>query len=165
MTNERAKADLAAILDGVQEQMRTIAGLQQRRAELTATATARGKKVKVTVNADNKVIDVKFSSDIDELTYSEIAKAVIEAAQRACVEVARETAGLMAPLENQRARLPKLSDLVEDLAGVEIPGSVEAPVTRPNSLDAQMISDGSAAPDNTAGDSRGRGGSVTDSSW
>lgn len=165
MTNERAKADLAAILDGVQEQMRTIAELQQRRAELTATATARGKKVKVTVNADNKVIDVKFSSDIDELTYSEIAKAVIEAAQRACTEVARETAGLMAPLDSQRARMPKLSDLVEDLAGIEIPGPVEAPLTRPNNLDTQTISDGSAAPDTAGPESRGRGGSVTDSSW
>ncbi|MEU1985388.1 YbaB/EbfC family nucleoid-associated protein [Nocardia sp. NPDC019395] len=166
MTNEQAKAELAAILDGVQEQMRTIAELQQRRAELTATAAARGKKVKVTVNADNKVIDVKFASNVDELSYSEIAKAVIEAAQRACTEVARQTAGLMAPLENQRAQLPKLSDLVEDLAGVEIPGSVEAPTTRPNSLGSQMVSDGSAAPRTSMRDlPRGRGGSATDSSW
>ncbi|MGK8511909.1 hypothetical protein ACRS5S_29100 [Nocardia asiatica] len=56
MTNEQAKADLADILDGVQEQMRIIARLQQERAELTGRATVRGKRVTVVVNADNAVM-------------------------------------------------------------------------------------------------------------
>ncbi|MEU4312607.1 YbaB/EbfC family nucleoid-associated protein [Nocardia sp. NPDC024068] len=162
MTNEQAKADLAAIMDGVQEQMRTIARIQQQRAELTASATARGKKVTVTVNADNTVIDVKFGDDIDELSYSEIAKAVIEAAQRACKEVADKTTDLMAPLDTQRTRMPKLTDLVAGLTDIEIPGVVPAATGRPDTLGRQNFPDGSGAP---ASSDKGRGGSVTDSSW
>lgn len=158
MTNEQAKADLAAIMDGVQEQMRAIARIQQQRAELTASATARGKKVTVTVNADNAVIDVKFSADIDELSYSEIAKAVVEATRRACEQVAEKTTDLMSPLDIQRSRMPRLSDLVEGLADIEIPGTVPAPMAR-------QVSDGSSRPPHAEDNHAGRGGSVTDSSW
>lgn len=162
MTNEQAKADLAAIMDGVQEQMRAIARIQQQRAELTASATARGKKVTVTVNADNTVIDVKFAADIDELSYPEIAKAVVAATQRACKQIAEKTTDLMSPLDIQRSRMPRLSDLVEDLADIEIPGVVTASTARPP---ARRISDGSSPPPHMEDDNAGRGGSVTDSSW
>lgn len=164
MTNEQAKLDFAAIMDGVQEQMRTIAQVQQRRSELIATATARGKKVSVTVNADNKVVDVKFGGDIEELTYPEIAKAVVDAAQRACTEVADKTTHLMAPLQEQQAALPKLSDLVEGMDEIDIPGSVQAPTARPG-RGAHTISDGSSVPDTGNAERTGRGGSVTDTSW
>ncbi|MEU1523123.1 YbaB/EbfC family nucleoid-associated protein [Nocardia rhamnosiphila] len=166
MTNEQAKAELAAIMDGVQEQMRTIARIQQQRAELTASATARGKKVTVTVNADNTVIDVKFSADIDELSYSEIAKAVVEATQRAVRQVSEKTTDLMSPLEIQRSRMPKLSDLVEGLADIEIPDPVAASTERPATAARRQVFDGSGPPPgrNEPDDTR-RGRSVTDSSW
>lgn len=163
MTNEQAKADFAAIMSGVQEQMRTIARIQQQRAELTATGTARGKKVRVTVNADNTVIDVKFGDDIEELSYSEIAKAVVEATQRACREIAEKTSDLMAPLETQKARMPKLSELVEGMEELEIPGMVPAATARP-AAERRNIADGSGFP-GAGADGGGRGGSVTDSSW
>ncbi|MGI5221410.1 YbaB/EbfC family nucleoid-associated protein [Nocardia sp. CA-290969] len=164
MTNEQAKADFAAIMGGVREQMRTIARIQQQRAELTATGTARGKKVRVTVNADNTVIDVKFADDIDELSYSEIAKAIVEATQRACKEIAEKTSDLMAPLETQKARMPKLSELVEGMEELEIPGVVPASTARPSAGERRDIADGSGLP--FAGqDGSGRSGSVTDSSW
>lgn len=165
MTNEQAKAELASIMDGVQEQMRTIARIQQQRAELTARATARGKKVTVTVNADNIVVDVKFADNIDELSYTEIAKAVVEATQRACQRIAEKTTDLMSPLDIQRSRMPKLSDLVEGLADIEVPGRVAASTTRPAAA-RRTVSDGSASPPADGADSgRGRGGSATDSSW
>lgn len=164
MTNEQAKADFAAIMGGVREQMRTLARIQQQRAELTATGTARGKKVRVTVNADNVVVDVKFADDIDELSYSDLAKAIIEATQRACKQVAEKTTDLMAPLETQKARLPKLSDLVEGMEEMEIPGVIPASTTRPDNAHIRDVPDGSGLP--LAGaDGSGRGGSVTDSSW
>lgn len=166
MTNEQAKAELAAIMDGVQEQMRTIARIQQQRAELTASATTRGKKVTVTVNADNTLIDVKFSADIDELSYSEIAKAVVEAAQRAVREISQQTTDLMSPLEIQRSRMPKLSDLVEGLAGIEIPDPVAASTERPAAAARRKVFDGSGPPPGgDEPDDTRRGKSVTDSSW
>lgn len=164
MTNEQAKADFAAIMGGVREQMRTIARIQQQRAELTATGNARGKKVRVTVNADNTVIDVKFADDIDELSYSEIAKAIVEATQGACKQIAEKTTDLMAPLETQKARMPKLSDLVEGIEETEIPGVVSASTVRPTPAERRGGPDGSGLP--FAGeDGSGRGRSVTDSSW
>ncbi|MFI5715601.1 YbaB/EbfC family nucleoid-associated protein [Nocardia sp. NPDC051750] len=163
MTNEQAKADFAAIMSGVQEQMRTIARIQQQRAEITATGTARGKKVRVTVNADNTVIDVKFADDVDELSYSEIAKAITEAGQRATEQLTEKTADLMAPLETQRARLPKLSDLVEGMDELEMPGVVPASTARPDAAQRRDISDGSGL--RFAGEDGSGRGSVTDSSW
>ncbi|GGL23647.1 YbaB/EbfC family nucleoid-associated protein [Nocardia jinanensis] len=165
MTNEQAKAELASIMDGVQEQMRTIARIQQQRAELTARATARGKKVTVTVNADNTVIDVKFADDIDELSYQEIAKAVVEATQRACERIAEKTTDLMSPLDIQRSRMPKLSDLVEGLADLEVPGRVAASTARPTAAAHRTVADGSGRPPGDAETGRGRGGAATDSSW
>ncbi|WP_280406744.1 YbaB/EbfC family nucleoid-associated protein [Nocardia carnea] len=151
MTNEQAKADFAAIMGGVREQMRTIARIQQQRAEITATGTARGKKIRVTVNADNAVIDVKFADDIDELSYSEIAKAIVEAAQSACKEIAEKTSDLMAPLEMQKARMPKLSELVEGMEEMEIPGVVPASTARPTAVERRDISDGRPRPGGAVG--------------
>ncbi|MGQ4618079.1 YbaB/EbfC family nucleoid-associated protein [Nocardia sp. R7R-8] len=166
MTNEQAKADLADILDGVQEQMRIIARLQQERAELTGRATVRGKRVTVVVNADNTVIDTQFGTDIEDLSHAEIAKAVTEAAQQASAEVARKTRELMAPLETHRARMPKLSDLVEGMPEVRAPEPIPAPTAAPNARERREFSDGSGMRfTDTETVERHRGGSVTDSSW
>lgn len=157
MTNEQAKADLASIIDGVQEQMRTIARVQQERAELTGTGTARGKRVTVTVNADNAVIETKFSGDIADLDYAEIANAVTEAAQRACAEVAARTGELMRPVQDQQARLPKLADLIENMPDMSVPGTVAASTVPPRRR--------TAGPAFADADRPERGGSVTDQSW
>ncbi|MGW5218872.1 YbaB/EbfC family nucleoid-associated protein [Nocardia sp. NPDC004085] len=164
MTNEQAKAELADILDGVQEQMRIIARLQQERAELTGRATVRGKRVTVVVNADNTVIDTQFGPNIEDLSHAEIAKAVTEAAQQASADVARKTRELVAPLDTHRARMPKLSDLVEGMPDLRAPEPVPAPTTPPNARERREFSDGSGMRF-TETVERDRGGSVTDSSW
>ncbi|KQY33249.1 hypothetical protein ASD42_15340 [Nocardia sp. Root136] len=159
MTNEQAKAQLAEIIEGVQEQMRGIAQIQRDRAKIVASATVR-KRVTVSVNADYKVIETKFSSDIDDLTYPEIARAMTEAAQQASAEVARLTQEMMAPLQEGRSRLPKLTDLVADMPDLIVPQAVEASLAAPNSPERQENSEGNellGAPD--------RSGSATDSSW
>ncbi|MGW6423887.1 YbaB/EbfC family nucleoid-associated protein [Nocardia sp. NPDC055053] len=157
MTNEHAKAQLADILDGVQEQMRAIAQVQQERAKIVATATVR-KRVTVSVNADYKVIETKFSTDIDDLTYPEIARAVTEAAQQACAEVARQTAAMMSPIQQNHARLPKLDDLVGDMPDLRIPEAVEASLAAPNA--PERLEESAAEPQY-----QHRPGTATDSSW
>ncbi|WP_336085372.1 YbaB/EbfC family nucleoid-associated protein [Nocardia sp. SSK8] len=156
MANEHAKAQMADILETVQEQMRAIAQVQQDRARIVASATVR-KRVTVTVNADYKVIETKFTPDIDDLTYTEIAKAVTEAAQQAATEVARRTQELMAPLQRERARLPKITELVDDMDEFAIPQPVEASLAPPNSPerepDPTRPEDGAAARPRTATDS------------
>ncbi|MEV4124604.1 YbaB/EbfC family nucleoid-associated protein [Nocardia sp. NPDC049707] len=171
MTNEFAKAEMAAVLDEVQQQFQAIAQVQQQRAELTASATVR-KRITVTVNADGTIIETKFGSGIEELSYGEIAKAVTEAAQQAAAEVARKAQELMLPLHDRRARLPKLSDLIEGMPDLsaEMPKAPRISLAPPNSEERQSVSvnDGAAmefsdvevVPHRSATD---RG--VTDSSW
>jgi DNA-binding protein YbaB len=115
MTNELAKSEMAALLEEVQEQMRTVARVQQERAQLIGSASVRAKRVTVFVNAEGTVIETRFGPDIEDLSYAEIAKAVTEAAQLAAADAARKGQQLTAPLHDRRARLPKLSDLIEDM--------------------------------------------------
>ncbi|MEV0252260.1 YbaB/EbfC family nucleoid-associated protein [Nocardia sp. NPDC050712] len=164
MANEIVKEQMVAVLEGVQQQFRTIARIQQSRAALTASATAR-KRVTVTVNASGTIIETKFGSGIEDLSYSEIARAITEAAQQAHAEVGRKTEELMAPLQQQRARLPKLSDLVEgmpDLSPPELPPVSLAPPGSPERAAADSAMTFSAV-DTPLVEADGRG--VTDSSW
>ncbi|MFF2552687.1 YbaB/EbfC family nucleoid-associated protein [Nocardia sp. NPDC058058] len=165
MSNERARNDLTDILEGFADQMRTITQLQRERAALTATASVRQKRVTVTVNAEGTVIETKFSSSIEDLDYVEIAKAVTEAAQQAAAEVAKRGREVLAPVSQNRDRLPKLSDLVPGLPDLsrelrvpEAPVVSTAPPKSPErtATQANPESDGSAAP---------RRGAATDSGW
>ena len=115
MTNERAKADLADLLDTVNTHIRSIADAQRQRTELVATATAREGRIQVTCNADGVPIETVFADDIDDLDYDDIAMAVTEAAQDAAAEVARRAEELIAPVRRSRSRLPSLSSIVTDL--------------------------------------------------
>ncbi|WP_254854111.1 YbaB/EbfC family nucleoid-associated protein [Nocardia donostiensis] len=98
--------------------MRMIAQVQNARSQLTSSASTRKKRVNVTVNADGIVIATKFGPRVEDLSYSELAKAFTEAAQAAAADVARKGQELMAPLHDRRARLPKLSDLIEGMPDV-----------------------------------------------
>lgn len=172
LVNERTRAEMTEVLGEVQQQLRMIARVQQERARLTATAAVRNKRVAVTVNADGIVIETKFGTGVDELSYAEIAKAVTDAAQQAAAEVARLGSELMSPLEDRRARLPKLSDLVEgmpDLSG-EMPVTQVAPLVPPDA-DERRAADENGSEEMRFSDVeeldhdevRARG--VTDSSW
>ncbi|WP_446224407.1 YbaB/EbfC family nucleoid-associated protein [Nocardia sp. IBHARD005] len=134
MANEHNKAELATAIDEFQQQMAVIADIQQRRAELVATGTALRKRVSVTVNGDGVVIETQLDLDLDDYTPSEIGKAVTEAAQTATAELGKKNAELMAPIQQRRDRMPKMSDLIEglpDLTG-SLPQPVTASITPPN---------------------------------
>ncbi|MTE11535.1 YbaB/EbfC family nucleoid-associated protein [Nocardia aurantiaca] len=165
MTNERQKAELAEILDGFGQQMRLITQLQRERAALTASATVR-KRVTVTVNADGTVIETKFSSDIEDLDYSEIARAVTEAAQQAAAEVARRGREIMAPVSRNRDRLPKLADLVPGMPDLSKELAIPAPPvvsTAPPKSSERL--DGYRDGDTHAEAAQPRRGGATDSGW
>ncbi|WP_067654969.1 YbaB/EbfC family nucleoid-associated protein [Nocardia harenae] len=167
MPNENAEAMTAGLLADFRSRMAAIAQAQQRRAQLTATATARGKRVSVTVNADGVVIDVTFSAHVDDLRYDEIAKAVVAAGQEAAAEVAREARELAVPLLDERARLPKFSEIVDgmpDFAG-EIPVAPSPPTTPPNSADRIAAEQDAAATGYAELEDSRPGGGVSESGW
>ncbi|MEV0293212.1 YbaB/EbfC family nucleoid-associated protein [Nocardia sp. NPDC050710] len=174
MANEHARAEMASVLDGVQQQLRAIARVQQERTLLTASATVR-RRVTVTVNADGTVIETKFGPDIEDLGYAEIARAVTEAAQQAAAEVARKGQELMSPLHERRARLPKLSDLIEGMPDLTAAMPTPPPVSTaaPGSAERQELTaaaaDGSGpmafSDVETLSPEHADGRGVTDSSW
>ncbi|WP_228810921.1 YbaB/EbfC family DNA-binding protein [Nocardia farcinica] len=170
MSNEYAKAEMLSVLDEVRQQMRMIGRLQQERSRLVASATVR-KQVTVTVNADGVVIETRFGSGIEDLGYPEIAKAVTEAAQQAAAEVARRGQDLLAPLQDRRARLPKISDLVEGMPDLnaEIPAPPPVSTAPPAARQRSVVDDGDSSAlrfeDVEAIDPARRDRGVTDSGW
>lgn len=149
MGNERLAADMATVLDGLRDQLQGIAELQRQRSLLSATATVGEKRVQVTVNADGMVVETRFSDDIADLSYDEIAEYVTAAAQAATRGVMARSRELMQPLLERKSRLPKLSEMVEGAPDLEdfVPVSPPAPTTPPRDLPAEdevrrpMISD------------------------
>lgn len=118
MTIEASRAQLADLMDVVRSGMKSIAQAQRRQAELTATASAAGRRVTVVVNANCVVIETRFSDDIDDLSYAEIAAAVTAATQRAADEIQRRTGELMGSLKTEQARMPRLSEFVAGIPDV-----------------------------------------------
>ncbi|MCM6776078.1 YbaB/EbfC family nucleoid-associated protein [Nocardia sp. CDC141] len=135
MVNERLKADAAMMMEELTAQLTGIAKIQRERARLTATVTACDKRITVTVNADGILVETRFSDDIDDLTYDEIAAAMTEAVQAAAADAARLGRELMDPLRERKARLPRLSEMIEgapDL-GSMMPVTPPASTAPPNS--------------------------------
>jgi len=164
MANEFAKARLAELKSDFNDQVALIADLQRRRTQLTATGTARGKRVTVTVNADGTVIETKFTANVADLSYSELARAMTEAAQQAAAEVARKRTELMQPLTEARARLPKWSDIVESMPDVtsRMPKAPEVSLAPPDSPERRAADDN---PANTESGPQRNGTGVTENGW
>ncbi|MEU7142923.1 YbaB/EbfC family nucleoid-associated protein [Nocardia sp. NPDC046473] len=172
MAHDFSRGDVADLMEEVQSQLHSIARLQQQRVALVGKATVRGGRVTVVVNADGAVIETKFGRGIEDLEYAELARAVTQAAQEAIADVRRQSQELLAPFQQERARLPKLSDLVEgmpDLSG-QMPAQTYAPMSKPDSLEraitagtdsAAMTFDNVESLDNVKSRERG----VTDSGW
>lgn len=130
MSNERLMADAAMLMEAFKGQMSGLAEIQRDRSQLTATVTACEKRISVTVNGDGILIATKFADDIRDLSYEEIAAAMTEAVQAAAKKVQEASRELMEPLLEQKARLPRLSDIIE---GVPDFGEM-MPVAPPASL-------------------------------
>lgn len=134
MANEAAHSQLEDLADTVRAGMATIARAQQEQSQLTATATAAAGRVSVVVNAENVVIQVRFSDNIDDLSYPEIARAVTTAAQDAAAAMHRKTKELLDTLRADTARIPRLSEYLPGMPDVQdmIPEPPRAPVTPPS---------------------------------
>ncbi|MFI5777154.1 YbaB/EbfC family nucleoid-associated protein [Nocardia sp. NPDC051570] len=145
------------LMEDIQSTLETISRLQRERTTLLGRASVRRGRVTAVVNADSVLVDLKFGRDVEDLEYSELARAVIEAVQQASADVARKSKELMAPLDEQRARLPKLSDLVPGMPDLRdrVPKPERAPVTKP--VTQEIFGDADKY------DSREPG--VTDSGW
>ncbi|RDI64521.1 YbaB/EbfC family nucleoid-associated protein [Nocardia pseudobrasiliensis] len=121
------------LMEDIQSTLATISRLQRERIQLVGKASVRRGRITAVVNADGVLVDLKFGRDIEDLEYADLARAVLEAVQEATADVGRKSRELMAPLEEQRSRLPKLSDLVPGMPDLrsQLPTPERAPVTKP----------------------------------
>lgn len=115
-----------AIASDLRDQLRQLADIEKQRAELTVSAATPDMRVTATVDAAGHLIDLEFSKDIAKLTYAEIATAVLATTRQAVEEVTRRSGELFEPLNEQRARMPSLSEMFEDFP--EIDGPLSAAV-------------------------------------
>ncbi|MEV6391581.1 YbaB/EbfC family nucleoid-associated protein [Nocardia xishanensis] len=125
----RRDAEIAGVMEEFRSRIREIAEMQQQRVKLTATASTRDRQISVTVNANGVVIQTKFGSGIDEYSYEDIAKSITRLAQQAAEDVFDQSKRVMAPLAEERARLPKLSDVIPGMPDFQSEIPTEPPVS------------------------------------
>jgi DNA-binding protein YbaB len=112
--NDAARHELAEALALVQEHMADLAIVEKKRAALSATASTAAGRVVVTVDSRGVVSKAAVDeSYLDHYDLAELGTYFTVAAQSAASDVERQTAELLAPLAERRARFPSLSDIVE----------------------------------------------------
>ena len=132
MSNDAARHDLADALALAQEQMRALASLQQKRAQLTARASVADDTVEITVNAQGAVVrTVIDEAYLDDHDFADLGQYVTDAAQAAIRDVGRQTAEMMAPITERRRQMPSLSDIAPGAPDLRdlIPGFAPSPST------------------------------------
>lgn len=148
MSNEAARARLADLMESVQAGMASITKAQQEQALLTATASSTDRRVTATVNAHGVLIELKLADSIDELSPAELARQVVAVTQAAAVQVQRKTQELLLGVQEQNARIPRLSEFVpgipdvHDLLPTPPPVSMAAPGDRREDSDDESPSPG-----------------------
>jgi DNA-binding protein YbaB len=113
--NSAAHHDFADMLALVQDQMRDLSAMQQKRSALTAKATAADQTVEVTVDAHcvvtEIVIDESYLSDYE---LADLGGHIAGAAQAAAREIGQRAASLMATLTQRRQTISARAGMLVD---------------------------------------------------
>ncbi|MFC9437136.1 YbaB/EbfC family nucleoid-associated protein [Nocardia sp. NPDC057030] len=135
--NRRAAGDAADLIEAVVGALGRLGEIRTARDALTASATVEHGRITVTVNASGSILRTEYAEGIDELSYGQIARATVQAAQQAAAKVQRQKTELMAPLTALRSGL-RPEDLSEELADLrkQLPEPARAPLTPPSERDA-----------------------------
>jgi DNA-binding protein YbaB len=115
MSEDYAWERLSTIIDGYAEHLERVKQAQEQRAQLVVEAHAGSDRVRVKVNADGALVDVRFADDINELDYDEIAEAVRTAAREAAATAADRVQKLIAPVQQRPAAIPTIAELIDDI--------------------------------------------------
>lgn len=161
--------DFPDLMEDIQSTLQSIARLQRDRTELIGKGSARRGRVTAMVNANNILVDLKFTKDIDDLTHAELSRAIVEATQAAVEDVTQKTKELMQPLQEQRARLPKIQDLVPGMPDLRASMPM-APTPSLSKPAADSIATGEDSPMvynnvEVVEEHKSREAGVTDSGW
>lgn len=143
MANEAEKALLADVMEAARASMASIAQAQKEHAKLTATAFAAHKRVRVVVNANGVVIETRFGTGAEDMTHEEIARAFTAAAQDAAAQMQRKTKEMIEGLQQDQARLPRLSEFFPEVPDAQdmLPTPPEVSTAPPGSHARAAVSD------------------------
>lgn len=111
--NDRLKAEVAQVIDDVHQLISGLAEAKRLHEAVTASAAAERERIVVVVDVSGALTEVCFDDDIEELGYHQIARGVVQAAQRAAAEVKSRADEILSAQRAALLRLPKLSDLVD----------------------------------------------------
>ncbi|WP_067844545.1 hypothetical protein [Nocardia lijiangensis] len=131
--NRRAAGEAADLIDAVAGALGKLTEMRSARDALTASATVEHGRITVVVNASGSIVETLYADGIDELSYGQIARATVQAAQAAAAEVERKKKALLGPLEALRLGMPSAQELPEELATLraQLPEPMRAPLTPP----------------------------------
>jgi DNA-binding protein YbaB len=115
MSEDFAHERPSTMIDGFTEHLERVQHAQEQRARMVVEAHAAGDRVAVNVNADGALVGLRFSEDIHDLDYDEIAAAVLTAAQEAAAMAADRVHELIAPVRQRPATIPTIAELVDDI--------------------------------------------------
>jgi DNA-binding protein YbaB len=115
MSEDHAAERLSTLIDGFAEHLERIKHAQEQRARIVVEAHAAYNRVTVQVNADGALVGLRFSDDIHELEYDEIATAVLTASREAAATAADRVCKLIAHARQRPAVIPTIAELIEDI--------------------------------------------------
>ncbi|MGE0219990.1 YbaB/EbfC family nucleoid-associated protein [Mycolicibacterium sp.] len=115
MSDDSARHLFADAMGLLQEQMREMAEIEERRATLTAKGTAADGTVEVSVDPQGMVSGVAIDeSYLDDYEFDELGGHILAAAQAAARDMERQSRELLAPLVERRMALTDLSTSIGD---------------------------------------------------
>jgi DNA-binding protein YbaB len=141
MQDDKGLGDIAELMDSLRAQMGAIADIEQRAAQLTASAAVHDERIVVTVNADGHLIDIQFSDNVKSLSYPEISAGVLAAARAAAADVRQQAEELIAPMHEQRAQVPALHEMIAGLPDLQAEMPAPPPVLTelPDPVDEGLV--------------------------
>jgi len=118
MDNDAIRNEFSQVLGLVQEQMRDLSEIHQKRSVMTASATAADGMVEVTLNAARAVVKTVIDeSYLDEYELGELGEHVTRAAQTAARQLDQRSEALLAPMNERRKAVADIAGNVIDLPG------------------------------------------------
>ncbi|CAM4113430.1 YbaB/EbfC family nucleoid-associated protein [Nocardia ninae] len=111
--NDRLRMEVAQVVDDVHRLISGFAEAKRLHQKVTASASAERERIVVVADVSGAVTEVDFDDDIEDLGYHQIARGVVQAAQRAAAAVQRKADEILSAQRAALLGLPKLSDLVD----------------------------------------------------
>lgn len=141
MDIESKRHEYTNVLALVQQQMRDLAEMREKRSTIAAKATAASGTVEVTVDAQRMVVKTVIAETyLDDYELTELGGYITTAAQAAAREVERRTAALIKPLSERRKEISGSAGLLTNAPGLEeLMSGLDSLLPSP---DAPVLADG-----------------------